>query len=367
MAVIEIKEIGQEYNQDILNIINRSPISTDLFSLNFDRSPDFFSLSKAGFEYSRYAGLFLDDQLMGFVGTSYYEGKVNGKNEYILYYTNLYVLPEARKHGFFFRSSEVLLKDRYKKNMLGLSIVMKGNTNATRLIGRRTEEYPYSFYSKICDTLIVKNILITLPKWESKKYFVRRATEQDIQGIVELLNEEYDGRTFAPVITVPGFVENIKKRPNFKLENYFVVEKEQKIIGVCGAIDLKSMKRTRILEYKGKFKIVKFLYQLFTPLLGLPPLPKKGKHLKDITLIDYATKGNDYVIMESLLRAIYRVYRKEKYNSIVLGSYAGDPLLKATHAFISTTVESNIILGCGSKEIFDSFETTKPYVNVAFL
>lgn len=367
MEKIEVKEINETFNEEILDIIRRSPISTNDFTLHFDRAPKFFSLSKAGFEYSRYAGLFINGILKGFVGTSYYDGMVNGKKESIIYYTNLYVLPEARKRGFFFSSSEVLMKNKYKNARLGLTVVMKGNANANKLIGRRAEEYPLSFYSRICGDLTVHNILISLRKRKSKAHIVRKATLADTQTIVALLQKNLEGRSFAPIIDKDSFLNNIDRRPNFSIENYYVAEKEGKIVGVCGAMDLNPLKRTRVIVYKGKLRLIRFIYMLLRPILGMPPLPKKGESFKDVTLIDYACENNDPSIMESLIRAIYLEYRKLNFNSIIFGSYSDDPLLDAVRKFHSTKVESNILLGCESEELLSSVTVEKPYVNVAFL
>lgn len=367
MEKIEIREINESYNDEILEIIRRSPINTNQLKLNFDRSPDFFALSNAGFDYSRYAGLFINDTLKGFVGTSYYNGLVNGQEESIIYYTNLYVLPEARKRGFFFSSSEVLLKEKYNNARIGLTVVMKGNEDANRLIGRRSEEHPYSFYSKVCGALTVKNILITLPKKRSTKINVRNATIEDIDTIVNLLDKSYQKRTFAPIVNRETFITNIDKRPDFTLENYFLAERDNKVVGVCAAMDINNMKRTRVIEYKGKFRFIRFAYLLLKPLFGLPRLPKRGESFKDITLIDHACENNDPEIMESLLRTIYMIYRKLEYNTIIFGSYENDPLLKASDRFHTTSVESNILLGCESDELIRTINVEKPYVNTAFL
>lgn len=367
MTKTSIKIINELYNQEILDIIRRSPISTDELTLNFDRSPDFFALHKAGFEHARYTGLFIDNELKGFVGVCYYDGYVGGKVESIIYYTNLYVLPEGRKRGFFYKSFDLLMKDRYKNARLVLTVIMKGNHKAIRMVGRRSESYPNVFYNKICYSLTVKNILITLRKRESTKYTVERANEKDVNAIVDLLQKEYEGRTFAPRIDKELFLRNMERRPNFGLKNYYVAKKEGVVVGVCGALDTTGLKQTRVLKYKRKLRWTKLLYQLFTPLLGLPPLPKKGECFKDITLVDHATQHNNPEIMEAILKHVYNTYRPKRYNNIIFGSYEDDDLIKAADRFHSTTIESKIVLGCESEELLQSIKVYKPYINIAFL
>lgn len=362
-----VKEIDESYNQEILNIIRRSPITTDQLTLCFDRSPDFFALPKAGFDHSKYAGFIIDRKLKGFVGVSYYTAMVNDEAETIFYYTNLYVLPEARKRGFFFRSSEVLLKAPYNNARIGVSVVMKGNENANRLVGRRSEDYPFVFPTKICGSLSVKNIVITLKKREGSSYSIRKATQDDVEGIVFLLKQQYADRTFAPLVTKEEFLKNIERRPNFELNDYFVAVQNGSIVGVCGVLDTNNLKQTRVLEYKGKFKWIRMFYRLLTPLLGLPKLPEKGGAFKDITLIDHASSNNDPKIMEALITRIYNIHRQKNYNTIIFGSYSGDPILDAANNFYSTNVESNILLGCKSEKQLDSIEVNKPYINIAFL
>jgi len=367
MTKNSISIIDESYNQEILKIINKSPISTNELTLNFDRSPDFFALHKAGFAYSRYVGFFINNEIKGFAGICYFMGNIEGKEESIIYYTNLYILPEARKNGFFYKSAELLVKERYKNASLGITLVMKGNQRALRMVGKRSEEYPYAFFNKICGSLIVKNILITLRKRETNKYTIEQATQQDVNAIVTLLQREYEGRTFAPKITKAIFLKKVGQLPNFDIKSYYVAKKDNVVVGVCAALKTEGLKQTRVLEYKGKLRWAKLFYKIFTPIFRLPPAPKNGECFKDITLIDHATLNNNPEIMEAIIKRIYNHFRPKGYNNIIFGSHKEDEILNATNSFHTTKIESHIILGCEKEEDLHSIKVNKPYINIAFL
>lgn len=365
--MIEIVEIGPSYNEDILKIIRDSPIETEGLTLCFDRSPDFFKLSHVGYDYCRYAGLIKDNKLQGIAGTCYFEGLINQEYTTIIYYTSLYLRNAARNHGFFYQSSEVLGTQLYNDCKYGMSIIMKGNKLATKLISRRVDKYPWMFHNKIVDTLKVENIIISTHKKNRKGYQIRAANENDIHEIIGLLQDNYSGRTFAPKVDRINFLRTLEKRDGIELSDYYIAEQDGKMVGMCAAWNTTSFKQTKVLEYKGKYRWIRKLNNLARPFLGLPSLPKPGENLKEITLLDFAVKDNNEEIMKALITHIYNVYRRQNFNTIIFGSYESDPLLKAVESFNATSVESHIVIAGRNKELLDQISVNKPYINVAIL
>lgn len=363
-----IKQLSEEYNKEMLEILQASPIESDGLSICFDRQPDIFGMANLKYKPAKYIGIFKDEKLLGFGLMGYYHGYVLGKPQKVFHLANAFMRKEFRKKGLFLKAAEVFFEDAHKNSYLGYAVVMKGNINAERFIGWQSERYPLVPYSSVLGVLDVRNILITFKKRESK-ILVRKAEMKDLEQIVSLLKEEFSARLFSPYIDNKVFIENLKCRPDFSINNYYVAEKENRIIGTCAAWNCSSFKQIRIIKYSKRFRWIKNVYSLFSFLFAFPPLPLEGKELKAVYISDYAVQNRDPKILNALFRKIYNEYRCLQYNIVVFGSYENDKLLKATRGFFNQSVKSNIILCHKDKSIVENLKMGKtcPYIDVALL
>jgi len=364
-----IKAIGKEQNKNMLEILRESPINSKGLTICFDRQPDIFITPELNSEKLQTIGLFKAEKLVGFVMMLYQNVYVNGKPQLVMYYCNMHVKNEARRKGFFYKASDYVSRDPYKNSNLGCAIVMKGNKAAERFISKRKAEYPNIPYSKIIGELHVKNIMITFRKNESTKYHIRGATMADVDDIIVLLKEEFSPRLFAPVMDKKIFLNNLAKRPDFDISNYYVAEQEGKIVGVCAAWDTCGFKQNRIIRYGKKLKVIKIFHTIFARLFGLPHLPQPGKAIKDATITEYAVKERNPEILEALLVKIYNEYQYRKYNMLIFGSCANDPLLQATKRFFTQPVVSNIILFSKDESFLNEgkIDASLPYIDLVML
>jgi len=363
-----IRQLSSENNREMLEILQLSPIESGGLSICFDREPDIFTMANLKYKPAKYIGIFKDEQLLGFGSMGYYTGYVLGEPQTVFHLSNVFMRKEYRKKGLFLPSAEVFFEEAHKNSYLGYAVIMKGNKNAERYIGWQSERYPFIPYTSVLGVFDVRNIIISFKKRESK-ISVRKAKPEDLEQIVSLLKEEFSGRLFSPFIDSKVFMENLKCRPDFSINNYYVVEKENKIVGTCAAWDCSSFKQIRILKYSKRFRWIQNLYSLFSLLFSFPPLPVPGKEFKAVYITDYAVFNRDPKILNALLRKIYNEYRILKFNLMVFGSYENDNLLKATNGFVFQSVKSNIILCHKDKSTVENVISgkTHPYVDVAFL
>lgn len=365
----EIKQIGQEYNDEMLEIINENPIESGGLTLCFDRKPNIFKLAEIKYKPAKYIGFLRENKLLGFGLVGFHKAYVNGKPTTVFHLTDLYVRKSARYRGFFYKASELFFKEAFDNFSWGYSIILHGNKNAESHVSRQHKNYPLIPHSKIIGTFDAKNIIITFKKKESKIYSVRKATSNDSDMIVSLLKEEYSTRLFGPYIDKKVFVENLSKRPDFNIENYYIAEKDGKTVGVCAAWDCLSFKQTIVLKYSRQFNITKKIYSILSWLFNFPSLPPKGEPFKDIYITDCAVNNRDPLIFRALLLKIYNEYRRLKYNTIIFGSYESDELFKALKGFFNQAVKSHIVASAYDISLLNQVgqETSKPYIDIALL
>lgn len=368
-SLFYLKEIGKEYNGEMLAILKESPVESGGLTICFDREPDIFLIPELKSDYTKCVGFFREKELLGFAMLSYQNAYVNRKPKTVMYFCNVYVKKEGRHQRFIFKAGEYLLEKIYNNASLGYAIVMKGNKPAEGYINRRDSQFPSMAFSKLISFLDVKNIILTRKKKESSKYKVRHARNEDIDVIVALLDKEFSRRLFAPVIDREMFLQNLKRRPDFNITNYFVAEKGEEIVGVCAAWDTSAFRQNKVIFYRKSFRIKKILFFLLGAFFKFPPLPREGEAFRDVTITDFAIKEREPEVMEALLLEIYNEYREKKYNMLIFGSYYNDPLLKAAKRFFSKSVISNIILFSKDKLYLKDgkIDTSMPYIDIALL
>lgn len=367
-SAYSVRLLNEKDNKQMLDILKLSPVESGGLSICFDREPDIFIMSNLKYKPGNYIGVFMGDLLIGFGLIGYHTGFVAGKPQKVFHFSNVFMRKEYRSKGLFFHARDLFFKEIVQNSYLGYAVIMKGNKNAERYIGWQSEKYPFIPYSSLLTTLDVRNIVITFKKRESK-LAVRKARWEDIESIVSLLSAEFSKRLFAPDINENDFENNLACRPGFSINNYYVIERETQIVGVCAAWDCSSFKQIRILKYDSKIGRIRNIYHLLSNMFKFPSLPNSGQPFKAVYITDCAVAKRDPKLMNAMLRRIYNEYRAKNFNIIVFGSYKNDRLLKAANSFFHQSVESNIYLFHKDKSVIETLKQKEqhPYIDMAFL
>jgi GNAT superfamily N-acetyltransferase len=364
---LSVRQIDELYNQQMLRILLDSPMESDGLTLCLDRSPDMLAVPKLFFDSFKCFGFFMDERLVGYAMICRKEVYVHGKPREIGYLANMYVLPEARKRGWLYKASEPLFKEALQEVGLGYAVTLVGNKKTETMIGRRIQKFPFIPFSKIIGINIVHNILITFDKRNRSSWTVSPATLSDIPQIARLLDEEFRGRLFGPVMTERNLLKTIANRPGFSVSDYYVAKKDGRIVGVCSAWDVSAIRNVRVMAYHKQLRLIKVLHGIVAPVMGFPALPEPGEPFREIVINDYGIENRDPRILKALISHIYHEKRKMGYNMVQIGSYEGDPILTATKGFFTQPLRSLIVFGAGDPELIDreGIDCSRAYLDIA--
>ncbi|MBF0299207.1 MAG: hypothetical protein HQK51_10835 [Oligoflexia bacterium] len=362
-----IKELNEDYNQQMLELIESCPMCSKDIDVIFTRRPDVFLLSKLHYEYLKFAGIFYNDDLIAIGMVGYEKVFVNGEEKYVFHFTDVYFKKEFRKRRlypdfapFFFRSS-------YKDSNLGYALILNNNIAAEKALLKNYPGKNNVPFAKKVAKMAYKTILVTFNKKinsEDKDFIIRNATEDDLQSIYQFLNNDYRDRLFAPVLSLEKLRSMNNNRPNFSIgSNYFLAFYKNELVGVVSAWDNREIKQTTVSRYGLKYSTSRWIYYLGEKIFSFPPLPNIGNAFKDITVCDCAIKDNDYKILTNILEYIYRKAHKQRINCINFGSFEGDPLLNACDAFFTEGVFVNLYLISKDINQFEKIKINRPYIN----
>jgi hypothetical protein len=364
---LSYRQIGEEYNQEMLGILLDSPMENDGLSVCLDRSPDMFAVPKLFFDSYKAFGFFMDERLVGFIMICRKKVYVNGMPREIGYLANMYIRPEGRKKGWLYKVSEPLFKEALEEVGIGYATTMVGNRNTEPMIGRKVHKFPFIPYSKSIGVNYIFNILVTFRKRNRTGYTVRRAEEADLPEISRLLEAEYRPRLFGPLMDIENLKKTIANRPGFTVSDYFVAMQGTRIVGVCSAWDISPIRKLRVMAYRKQYRWVKLGYSLVAPIFGFPRLPRPGDPFREVVINDHAVENRDPRILKALITEIYQEYRSKGYNMVQIGSYEGDPVMEAAKGFFSQPLCSHIIFGAKEEEAIEQegIDCSAPYLDIA--
>lgn len=365
MNSFDIRDIDEQYNNEMLSIVKASPINANGLGLYFDKSPDIFNISRMKFSASEHLGFFMDEELKGFGSLGYYDALVKGQTESVFSFYNFYLLPEARGKKIIDHAvMEFFSRVKKSPANYGISITLKGNRAVESYLNKKFKDPVPPF--RVIDDLVVKTILFSKKKKNNTSYKVRRAVTEDIPAIVKLLHHEHQQRDFGIVFNEDLLISRLSDR-NLQIENYFVATNNAGIAkGVCLAWDCSSFRRTTVLEYSSRFYSTLFGYKTLAKIFPLAPFPKKGESFKELTLTDYAVEERDPVIMHALLSDIYHQHNNRKYHFMNWASCGTDRLLNAAKGFWHKDIISQIVFTSMDSERLN-IKPQLPYIDIAFI
>lgn len=348
----ELRVLGEEWNNHLLKLTKKSPVDTGKFQILFDRSPDIFAIPRLTSYKIRCLGLFANNELLGYAFATCQKRYLNQQLRDVIYLGNI--------HTFRKGAGKVLLNLLSKR----MERILAEGTSAEFIYAyvaaqnfpaMKLTEQGY-FNSDVVGQLSMNTLLLLYPVKQSRGYSVKRADRADIPAIVQLLEEEFQQRLLSPAISRDIFLDYLKRRPNFGIENYFIALKGGRLVGLCSAWDMTVFKKNRVLTYSTGMSMIRQVYNMAAKFSSAASLPAAGEPFRDITIAEYAVKDRNPDILEALLRYIANNYRTRGYHSLIFGSDSKDPLLKATSPFLSRELRSNVILGSlnnsAEKEIY---------------
>lgn len=366
---VQVRHLDRQNNQAMLDILRQSPIQTGGLSICFDRQPDIFAMPELKYAPAEWGGFFEDDTLAGFCMVGYHQAYVNGSRTPVMHVTDCYIRPESRRRGYLTAALAYFSDDGANRAQLGYAVVMKGNRAAETQLGDRFAGTPCNLRSRIIGELTAKSIVLAFPRRVSSQIGVRRARLDDIPDMVALLRSEHEQRLFGLVTDCEQFAAQLRHRPGLSIDDYFVVERAGKLAGMCAAWDTSAFKQNRVVRYGFGLNLVRAASVVAAKIGGLATLPRPGEAFRDVFLTDWAVRDRDVGVMRALIEDIYREYCGRRYHTLIFGSCAQDPMLKATDSFLGTNLVSHIaLMTLRSKWLEDgAVDTRLPFIDLALL
>ncbi|MEL0455401.1 GNAT family N-acetyltransferase [Flavobacteriaceae bacterium SZ-1-7] len=369
--MVSIKKLDESYNQRMLEILSSTPMKTDLIELYFDMSPDLFRSNKFWSNQFSHYGILVDNLLVGFGKHVEFKGLINNKIENVSYFGNFCLHKDFRGKGLFKQLCEYLFDKVLNDSDIGFCAVLNGNMAVEKYFKDNTFRFSRHLSTIHFAELETRSLLITKKKKIVSVYKVIRGNPDNEEQIIDFLKKGFKERALAPKLSKTLFKKKLTPASGLSIQDYLIVYKEEKIVGVCAAWDIKNFKRTKVLKYKNQYKIVYHVFNVICKILRYPKMPKPGHDLKEVYVTDLMIADNEPKVFSTILSVINNEFKNKGYNLIHFSTYKNNPLLKGCKPFYSVPVYSNIYAFSKNIEALNELEKTKneakPYLDLALI
>jgi len=277
--MIKIRAATDADNEALIQLQANCPQGTNLI-LKVDSSPDFFARSKSFKDWSILVAVD-DGRIVGSAAYAIDDVLIEGKPVRAAYEYGFMVDPKERRKGIAVSLQEHIERSAKKKNLDLLTLaVIEDNLPSMNLFRKMGFEKV-----KECATyslMIYKKLKL------AQEANIRKAEEGDLEGIVSLINEMYNGYDFFHPLRVSDLVDFAQRTPGFGLDNIFVFEDSEGIKACLGYWDCVKVRRYIVQRFSSGMRIQSFLLKTMGMFADMPHIPGVGEPLLSYNLATLA-------------------------------------------------------------------------------
>lgn len=356
---------------ELRDILKSNPLCvTREICMAFQKNPNFFYASKIG---SRLTQVIIvkyrrNSKIAGLGVRSIISTYINGKVCNIGYLGNLRAVSNYRNPTLLSRGHRYLKTlHQDKKVPIYITTILEGNIYAKNLLTSQRAGLPayYDFGTYHC----VSISLLGKKKKISGDFEIKRGSTKKLDEILECMQRNGSQKQFYPFYTKEDFISNDGILRDFRIEDFYIALKNDKVVGVIAKWDQTSFKQAIVTAYKGKIKILKPFYNLTAKVLRCSPLPKPNSQLHYFYVCFIAIDYNDLQIFKELLKAIYNDTLDAGYSCFLVGLHSKDPLLEAMREYHYITCKSRLYVVCWQDGEFflKILDDRIPYLEISML
>ena len=322
----EFRVLDESHNEDLLAINRACPVEA-VFTVLFDRGPNFFAWPKQAFEDFVYLGAFDSGRPVGYCALGFHRSWVGGDWVTVAHIADARVVSEARGQGLLLLFLQRFMEQFGHRVSLACAVVMGGNRPAEKVASKwKVPAYPV-LQSYPFD-------IVTLPLMRrfarTDDFQIRSAVLADAPAVAACIQQAYTGRFLAPHIDEDALLEMWNRDDGLGPKDWLLAEKGGRLVGAAAFSDEGRSREIIIQKYHPRSLPLKAVFRLATTIFrSAAPLPAPGGTLKRLTLRWPAVEEDDPAILRALVVAALSRYHGDGYHFIQASFAKGDPLKSA--------------------------------------
>ncbi|HTS38860.1 MAG TPA: hypothetical protein VMH04_24510 [Candidatus Solibacter sp.] len=193
---------------------------------------------------------------------------------------------------------------------------------------------------------------------------IHRGSKGLLPEMLQCIHRNNAHRQFAPLHT-PGMFQD--RWRDFRLDNFHVALRGDKVVGVLGSWDQRSFKQTRIVSYGSRLRWLVPLANALRPIAKTAAYPKPGGEVPYFYISFIAIDEDDVEVFRALLRSAYNAAVGKGYLYAMLALHERDPLLPALREYSLTPFFGRLFCVTfeDGEQAFSQLDGRVPYLEAA--
>jgi GNAT superfamily N-acetyltransferase len=350
--MIKIREATDADNQALIELQANCPQGTNLI-LKVDSSPDYFARSKSFKDWSVLVAV-EDSRIVGSAAYAVNDVLVDRTRVKAAYEYGFMVDPEERRKGIAVNLQEYIEHSAKKRNIDLLTLaIIEDNLPSMNLFTKMGFEKV-----KECATyslIIYKKLKL------AQEVNIRKAEESDLEEVVGLINEMYDGFDFFHPLQSSDLVDFAHRTPGFSLDNIFVFEDSDGIKACLGYWDCVKVRRYIVQRFSLGMKAQLFLLKIAGLFGNTPRIPGAGEPLLSYNLTTLAFKDPESIT--ELVKYVNNIAYENKIHLLQVPVDEGSPTAEVLSKFRLSRVGTQMFIKPLSEKKLPHLGERKLYVD----
>lgn len=317
--------------------------------LSYERSPRYFDATRTQYTTPDIKLVCLEDKpehIVAMINLGLKRCFINGQDTEMSYVADLRLDPHYRgKKTLNFIMDYVYL--HFPKHYFFQSVVLNDNAIARHILHQQRQDFPLPYlYDEVATYTISK---VKPPK--NHQFEVKTLEPSLISSANEFAQSMKQHFNFLPVYDFNDLAQG--DHPywlGMKLEDFKLIYKQGKVVGLFGLWNQKQFKQTKVKEYSKGLKLVRPFYNFIAKRTGQILLPNQNGYLNYLMIHSALCDPNDREAFEQILYQANLDTKAKNFQTFCITLAEQDPRIQQMK-----NVKSHIIR---AKHALHSFEAT---------
>jgi hypothetical protein len=352
----ELASATEADEAELRGLLRRIPVEGSI-RVAFEREPDFFAAASLQGPFHQ-VGIVRDRETGRIVGMgtrSIAEAFVNGEPMPLGYLSDLRLLPEYRNGSLVARGYRMLREWHHDaRTEMYYTVIFANNHDALDTIAQQRAGLP-AYHD--CGRLHCPGINLRRRKADlDLSGEILRGDSSLLPQIIDCLNRNNARKQFAPYHRIEDFLTG-GRWIGFHPQDFYLARNGGRITGVLGKWDLRHVKQSRVVGYRGPLKYLRPLLQL----------PKPGEVLPFFYVSFVAIDDDDLETFSALLRRLYNDHVGSEYRYFLIAFHERDKLRNALADYRLTHFEARLFCVSFDGASWPELDDRCPYIELATL
>ncbi len=352
--MILIREATEDDNDALNELQKKCPMGTSLV-LGIDSSPDYFARSSPFKEWQVLVAV-ENSTIVGSAAYALSDTRVEGKQLKTAFEYGFIVHPLHRRKGIAERLQRHIEHASLEKDVKVFHLdIIEDNLPSIGLFSKMG-------FKKVKDCTTF-SLMPYKKQRTTGEANIRSMNEADVDDVTNLINEMYRDYDFFVPFHPKGFLEYLRRMPNFDFHNIVVLEDNDGIKACLGYWDHSKVRRYIVEKMNRTLRIQTYLMRLIGLFAEIPRIPKPGEPLLNYNLTTMAYRNSES--MTELIKHTVNIALENKVNLIIAAVDPRNPIAANLSQFRHTEMKLHFFAKSLRQERLPNLGERKLYIDAA--